>query len=661
MHQRERSQLLPPELGGQPEWPAQSSTHSSFSKSAPNLDKKQQSNPNGACAAAAGVGSFNVGSISLGGGIGVGGGGSTPTTPMYLGGSVAAMGSVGAGVAAGIPYYLLHTTTTNNNNKNLLLHNNNNNNCSINSSSNNNNNNNHISSNNNNNHNNNNNTHVKSSKTSPRLNGNHNNHNNNSNSSYHNNSGSSHRSNYGRARSQDYGLDHLPNQYNVTHLLSDSSETQELTPKIGCFHFLKSGTGTATGGGGATGAAAAAVADADARLGGGSLGNSPAVGRKKHSLDSQYVVAVQVTSPSPTAQVGGGGNNTYDRAFYRDLTKKLFASSERVNSKSSGDLTMYNSASRLTEARAVGEYDYDGYHHEDDDDDDDADVDGRFQRNASGSQFPRHCFFRQQQKQQQQEEHDEDEDEERQINSHCSSEHSSSTADNSGTSRTGVVPRKSSVTFQISARGAGGSNVEMPLSPQQTSIASISFATTNYSSSEEAAADDDIDEDRCQQQQRSDNDHDSGHRRLQGNSILYTRRMLDVQPHPDVIKMNEKFAELMQQEQQQLQLQQKLRQQQQQQHSSSGIGFKTLMSLFTRNSKKKYTKLFDNQLGNSGGGTLEAVCSRGIGSIAGFSAIDPYEASGGKAYGNGTSQGGRGNKRKCKKQQTQSCEQLERV
>lgn len=438
---------------------------------------------------------------------------------------------------------------------------------------------------------------------------------------------------------------------------------------MGCFHFLKSGTaaGTATGAGGG---AAAAIADADARLGGGSLGNSPAVGRKKLSLDSQFVVAVQVTTPSPTAQVGGGGgdggknnNNTYDRAFYRDLAKKLFASSERVNSKSSGDLTMYNSASRLTEARAVGEYDYDGYQHEEDDED--VDIDGRFQRNASGSQFPRHCFFRQQQEQQ--EEQDEDEDEERQINSHCSSEHSSSTADNSGTSRTGVVPRKSSVTFQISTRGGGGGNVETPLSPQQTSIASISFATTNYSSSEEAAADDDIDDIDEQQRSDNDNDDDSGHHRLQqGNSIMYTRRMLDVQPHPDVIKMNEKYAEQLQQQQLQLQQQQqqqlRQQQQQQQQHSSSGK-FKSLMSLFTRNSKKKYTKLFDHQLGHTAGGTLDAVGGRGSGSIAGFSAIDPYEASECyKANGNGNSRtGGRGGKRKCKKQQTQSCEQLERV
>ncbi|XP_051862931.1 uncharacterized protein LOC117570482 isoform X2 [Drosophila albomicans] len=111
MHQRERS-LLPPQLGGQaPEWPPQSSTHSSFSKSAPNLDKKQLT----PVAANGGammmvphtlVGSSNVGSIAVGsGGVGVGGGGggsgSAPTTPMYLGGSVAAIGAVGAGVATG--------------------------------------------------------------------------------------------------------------------------------------------------------------------------------------------------------------------------------------------------------------------------------------------------------------------------------------------------------------------------------------------------------------------------------------------------------------------------------------------------------------------------------------------------------------------------------
>ncbi|KAH8416455.1 hypothetical protein KR222_004790 [Zaprionus bogoriensis] len=703
MHQRERS-LLPPQLGGgQPEWPAQSSTHSSFSKSAPNLDKKQT---NGMTAA---LGSSNVGSISLGGGaggVGVGvGSGSTPTTPMYLGGSVAAIGAVGAGVAAGIPYYLLHTTNNNNNN----LHNNNSsNNCS--GSNYNNNHNSNTSSNHNNNNSNNNNHHktnannsnsnhnnIISSKASPRLNGNHSNHNNNSNhnNSNHNNSNTHSSSSsscntaqrtpansnsiYGRARSQDYGLDHLPpSQYNVTHLLSDcdSGETDQLTPKLGCFPFLKSSAAAAGGAGGA------------ARLGG-SLGNSPAVGRKKLSLDSQCVqlppVTLTLVQPAtPTLPASSGGNNTYDRAFYRDMEKKLFASSERVNSKSSGDLTMYNSSTRLDYEYRL--HDADGAGCIDDDDvdyaeDDDALEDGRFQRNASGSQFPRHCFFRQQQEDQVQGQDEEQEQEqERHINSHCSSEHSSSTADNSAIStgsqlRPGNLStsRKSFVTFQISgapesaagggvAAGSGSVGVESPQSPQQTSIASISFATTNYSSSE---AGDDNDDDADERYNRhsdndNDNDDDDDRNRLQGNSIMYTRRMLDVQPHPDVIKMKEKYAVLLQQQQlqQQQQQHQQQQQQQQQQHSSSGIKFKALMNLFTRSSKKKYTKLFDNQCGGVG---TEAAAGRGNigssnGSIAGFGAIDPYELSGSR----GTSRG-RGAKRKCKKPQTQSCEQLERV
>ncbi|XP_032295529.1 mitogen-activated protein kinase kinase kinase isoform X1 [Drosophila virilis] len=675
MHQRERS-LLPPQLGGQPEWPAQSSTHSSFSKSAPNLDKKQL---NAAAAGTAGtaatalaattkssqlLGSSNVGSIA---------GGSTPTSPMYLGGSVAAMGAVGAGVATGMPYLILHTNNNNNNNN----HNNNINN-------NNNNNSNHIFNNNNNNNHKTNTNSIISSNASPRLNGNHSNNNHNVANRKPANSI------YGRARSQDYGLDMPYSANNVVHLLSDdSSETDTLTPTTGCFHFLKS--------------SASAVAMAPVVGGssyGGSLGNSPAVGRKKLSLDSQFVQPVaQMTGATPAMIMSPlvpvsherGDNNTYDRAFYRDVTKKILASTDRVNSKSSGDLTMYSSATRLTEPRA--DYNYD---------DSEDGLESRFQRNASGSQFPRHCFFRQQpnsfdrdRDEDEQEQEREMEDEQRNINSHCSSEHSSSTVDTSAsvsqTRPNCSTSRKCSVTFQMNSP-----TFESPpphtiptatgdaQSQHQASIASISFGT-NYSSS-----DNDNDDDWNDHLNGSDNENDNdvhnadkdvaaattaqngGH--IHENCILHTRRMLDVQPHPDVIKMKKHLlAEQQRQDSKHTKKKQKLRympksksveapatalsssqlllqQPPPQQHSTSGIKIRSLMNLFTRGSKKKYTKLSDNQMAPTGSGS-------GSGSTAEFCAIDPYETE----LATGKSTTGRSTKRKSKKPQTQSCEQLERV
>ncbi|XP_034108077.1 mitogen-activated protein kinase kinase kinase-like isoform X1 [Drosophila albomicans] len=749
MHQRERS-LLPPQLGGQaPEWPPQSSTHSSFSKSAPNLDKKQLT----PVAANGGammmvphtlVGSSNVGSIAVGsGGVGVGGGGggsgSAPTTPMYLGGSVAAIGAVGAGVATGIPYLILHTK---NNNQNI------NNNSSNNSSSSNN----HINNKNNSsssNHNNNNNI-SNSSNNSNSINHNHNKTNNN-NSSNHN----SPRLNlnnvkrppassiYGRARSQDYGLDHMATSsppsshnnynhynhnhlnYNVSHLLSDdSSETDTLTPTTGCFHFLKSSAGVAIN-----------PDVANARLGG-SLGNSPAVGRKKLSLDSQQpttLVRTMQPSAAPTTliitpqQLGterSGDNNTYDRAFYRDVVKKILASSERVNSKSSGDLTMYNSSTRLTEQRLGVPYDYD-YDYEDAEEA----HEGRFQRNASGSQFPRHCFFREQQQEtttttttpQRNANDDEDEEEvesEEQDQRHMHSHSSSSTIDTSASASASVTAstsmasqmrattRKGSVTFQMGGSGGGVGAVvpvELP-SPSlsqstslshsqrhQTSIASISFAT-NYSSSDNDDNDNDSDDEApTMAHNYDDNDDDNdgggilkdavddgqnGALILDKNCIMHTRNMLDVQPHPDVIKMKKSLYAAEQQRQHKkqknrkkqphlrslaksksmdadgndkLQLQQSQNEQQQQHHSTSGIKFKSLMNLFTRNSKKKYTKL-----GNVGRGV-------GSGSNAEFYAIDPYDAELLPASATDVAAiTTTGAKRKSKKPQTQSCEQLER-
>ncbi|XP_023164276.2 mitogen-activated protein kinase kinase kinase-like isoform X2 [Drosophila hydei] len=669
MHQRERS-LLPPQLGGQPEWPAQSSTHSSFSKSAPNLDKKLNAAAAAAAAGTAGtggttptaataamstqlLGSSNVGSIA---------GGSTPTSPMYLGGSVAAIGAVGAGVATGMPYLILHTNNNNNNNNS-----------------------NHIYNNNNNNHHKTNTNNIMSSNASPRLNGNHNNNNNSHNNSNKNIANRTPATNiFGRARSQDYGLDLPHSGNNVIHLLpDDSSESDTLTPTTGCFHFLKSSAST--------------VAMAPIVCGspyGGSLGNSPAVGRKKLSLDSQFVQpgGIQLTpamSPlvaPPTLE--RGDNNTYDRAFYRGLEKKILASSDRVNSKSSGDLTMYNSATRLTEPRTETAEDA---------------LESRFQRNASGSQFPRHCFFRQQpnstegdndddddddddnddevrNQDSDQDQYDRDvEDEQRNINSHCSSEHSSSTVDTSAsqTRANCSTSRKSSVTFQMNSptfEMAPATPTATAANDVQTSIASISFST-NYSSSDNDSNDDDWHD----QLNRSDNDNDNNDvaqngARIHENCILQTRRMQDVQPHPDVVKMKEcLLAEQQRQDTKQTKKQkQKLRcitksksveapasalansqqlqqAQQPQQHSSSGK-IKSLINLFTRGSKKKYTKLSDQQMATAG--------SRS-GSIAEFGAIDPYETELPLASGKSTT--GRSAKRKSKKPQTQSCEQLERV
>ncbi|XP_017850431.1 LOW QUALITY PROTEIN: mitogen-activated protein kinase kinase kinase [Drosophila busckii] len=621
MHQRERSLLLPQLGGGQPEWPAQSSTHSSFSKSAPNLDKKQQQQlqpqPPTSLGIASTISSQLLGSPNVG---------TTPITPIaYLGGSVAAMGAVATTTTT-------TTITTTNNNNNTIPNNNNNNliikNNSINTSNNSN----------NNNINNNNNISNKSNKHSPRLNGNHNSSscsssNNNSSGSGSNNSrGLINRSIYGRARSQDYGLDHVPNVH-VLSISDDSSEADTLTPThTGCFTFLKPSVSSV----------AMMSSSSNTHVVGGSLGNSPAVGRKKLSLDSQTPAtatgagagaAVATTTAGaalqlPTSSIRNADNNTYDRAFYRDVVKKILASSERVNSKSSGDLTMYNSATRLTEPQHSRlEYE-------------DESLGSRFQRNASGSQFPRHCFFRQQPSGGENDEAAEqspDEEEQQQQQSFSQARGNS---------------RKSSVTFQMNSTDT---------SIQQASNASISFATS-YSSSE---SDDDDDDDAVNDVAAAaaaaagERVSDCEEVATQENSILQTRRMLDVQPHPDVIKMKTQLAA----EQQRLQQKQQQQQQQRLRHMTKSHSVEAppleqqqqppppltatraahkfrFMSLFSRGSKKKYTKLFEQQM-------------VGGGSVAEFSAIDPCETESKSAVG--------GHKRKSKKPQTQSCEQLERV
>ncbi|XP_017064377.1 mitogen-activated protein kinase kinase kinase isoform X2 [Drosophila eugracilis] len=611
MHQRERS-LLPSQLGGgQPEWPAQTSTHSSFSKSAPNLDKKQQQQNQQQVASLTpppGLGTLG-GSGSGGGGVG-----GTPTTPL---------------VYTGIPYLLTRpnnnnignckaitttiTTTTNNNSISA----NNNNQLNNNSTSNSNNNN---------------------SQTNPISQTNTvivlQNGRSNSNSS----TSQSPTKVYHRARSQEYGLDHphtyqQPSLYLVT---DDGSETDTVASPTGCFHFLKSGNSSS-----ASNQTSGAVYLQ--RLGG-SLGNSPAVGRKKHSLDSSGHHPPPISSNSlalPTQlPMRSDDNNTYDHAFYRDVFKKVsMASSERVNSKSSGDLTSYNSSTPLP-AR-------------DCDDAEEAFEGGRFQRNFSGSQFPRHCFFTRQEGDVDRDVVDVD------VESQDSEVEDEGQVPTNQMRQNSTTSRKSSVTFQ-SVSFEEPESVNTPpttaRSDLYTSSASISFATYRSASpslsstSTSASASASIASSGGEMIQ---NEVVNGYH-MQENLMLTARRMRDVQPHPDVIKMKEHLQAEQQRQHSKNQkkhrpkhitksmsteppVDEQYHQHDNPHHSAGSSKFRSLLNLFTR-SRKKYSKLSENNL--VGGSE--------------FSAIDPYQTD---LAMSGSS---RSLKRKGKKPQTQSCEQLER-
>ncbi|XP_030379312.1 mitogen-activated protein kinase kinase kinase isoform X2 [Scaptodrosophila lebanonensis] len=720
MHQRERS-LLRPTMGGQPEWSAQSSTHSSFSKSAPDLDKKaprQQLHPQ------------LPQTLQMGNTLRAG---STPTTPthgaMFVGGGVAAIGAVGAGVASGMPYILLHT----NNNSNSNGKNNSNN----------------INNNNNNNKTNNNinmsplsgaftstSASIAMSPTNavaPQLNGKYGNNNNHNTRNGSLNGGAAHylansphlhnqlagaphaihfhhtvvqhlQQQQTRARSHDHGLDHMQPSYNYgpstlappqPPLMSDdSSETDTLTPTTGCFHFLKSSASTAT--------IQPSTAEGGARGGCSSLNNSPAVGRKKHSLDSYLMCAGPeqleeplLSSSPPSSAVlptESGEHNTYDRAFYQQNFKKIFAHSsralntqfganERVSSKSSGDLTIYNSATQLTE---------ESYHNYDATEDD---LEGGHFQRRGGSQFTRECFFRQpldatgdepavgadNDKSSSDDDYDdadnadrEQQQQQRDLNSYCSSEYSS-TMETSGSLSLTAPPlpqtsRKSSVTFQMnsmdSTQNVSFASLEEQLpattataataiasdqNQQNTSTASISFVSY-YSDDDDAGL-------------------TNGYK-IQDNSILATRRMRDVQPHPDVIKMNKHL--LAEQRKQNSKKQKQMlkhlpksksveaangggqtnghpHRHQQQQPQQSTTKFKSLMNLLSRGSKKKYSKLSEKTLGGN------EVSASGE-NITDFHAVDPYDA---EAVHTKTT-GFASLRRRNKKPQTQSCEQLER-
>lgn len=619
-HQRERS-LLPSQLGGgQPEWPAQTSTHSSFSKSAPNLDKKQQQQQNQQQVASLtpppGLGNLGGSGGGVGGGGGGGGGvGGTSAAPLLYTGIpyLLTRPNNNIGNCKAITTTTITTTTTNNNNNSISANNNNQlNNNSTTSNSNNNNNNNPTS-------------HTNTIVVLQ-------NGRSNSNSS----TSQTPAKMYHRARSQEFGLDH-PHTYQPAPLYvvtDDSSETDTVASPTGCFPFLKSGNNSS-----ASNQASGAV---HLHRFGGSLGNSPAVGRKKHSLDSSGQHPPPISSNSlalPPTQLAlpSEDNNTYDHAFYRDVIKKMsMASIERVNSKSSGDLTMYNSSTRLTTPR-------------DCDDAEEAFEGGRFQRNFSGSQFPRHCFFTRQ------EGEVDVEVEEAELDSLEADGEDDSHAPINQMRQNSTTSRKSSVTFQsVSFEEPASVHTPPPTTARSdlyTSSASISFATyrsasPSLSSSSTTAS-------------ASASIASSGGEMIQGEAWT-ARRMVNVQPHSDVIKMKEDLRAV---EQRQHSKNQKKHRPKhitksksveapdegqnphphhhqdnpQHHHHHHHSRFRSLFNLFTR-SRKKYSKLAEHNL--MGGSD--------------FSAIDPYQTD--LAIGGSS----RSLKRKGKKPQTQSCEQLER-
>nr|XP_016942325.1 mitogen-activated protein kinase kinase kinase isoform X2 [Drosophila suzukii] len=619
-HQRERS-LLPSQLGGgQPEWPAQTSTHSSFSKSAPNLDKKQQQQQNQQQVASLtpppGLGNLGGSGGGVGGGGGGGGGvGGTSAAPLLYTGIpyLLTRPNNNIGNCKAITTTTITTTTTNNNNNSISANNNNQlNNNSTTSNSNNNNNNNPTS-------------HTNTIVVLQ-------NGRSNSNSS----TSQTPAKMYHRARSQEFGLDH-PHTYQPAPLYvvtDDSSETDTVASPTGCFPFLKSGNNSS-----ASNQASGAV---HLHRFGGSLGNSPAVGRKKHSLDSSGQHPPPISSNSlalPPTQLAlpSEDNNTYDHAFYRDVIKKMsMASIERVNSKSSGDLTMYNSSTRLTTPR-------------DCDDAEEAFEGGRFQRNFSGSQFPRHCFFTRQ------EGEVDVEVEEAELDSLEADGEDDSHAPINQMRQNSTTSRKSSVTFQsVSFEEPASVHTPPPTTARSdlyTSSASISFATyrsasPSLSSSSTTAS-------------ASASIASSGGEMIQGEAWT-ARRMVNVQPHSDVIKMKEDLRAVEQRQHSKNQKKQRPKHitksksveapdegQQphphhhqdnpQHHHHHHHSRFRSLFNLFTR-SRKKYSKLAEHNL--MGGSD--------------FSAIDPYQTD--LAIGGSS----RSLKRKGKKPQTQSCEQLER-
>ncbi|XP_018804193.1 PREDICTED: mitogen-activated protein kinase kinase kinase isoform X1 [Bactrocera latifrons] len=315
-----------------------------------------------------------------------------------------------------------------------------------------------------------------------------------------------------------------------------------------------------------------------------SLGNSPAVGRKKLSLDSELLAIERQqkhaqrqakmlpivmllsdfdkhapqsihhasNASSATNLINEPNDPTYDRAFYREIQKSLeeifslpapasrFGSqrSERLNSKSSGDLTKYNSTSQLTEDAADDESTY------------------RFQRNASGSQFPRQCFFRQPSNAGEAADDDgagtnashnasfRSYSGDEHFNSICSDQSSSIDTTNSA-----QTSRKSSVTFQLNSSASQtnscNSNDEQANSTIASANQSYSFSTTFNSTDTDATH---FHTDKTEQfansggatsQQISPHAAATSTTAMPKGSLLHDLKLQDVQPAPEVLRMKQ--------------------------------------------------------------------------------------------------------------------------
>lgn len=403
-----------------------------------------------------------------------------------------------------------------------------------------------------------------------------------------------------------------------------------------------------------------------------SLGNSPAIGRKKFSLDSRLSPLAKrqqlsYISPDISPLVGENpfitscsqqgslmlidsnpDNATYDRFFYTSLQKSLdeiFSTScvnhtkglsnspkvskaadkanywqktEPISSKSSVNLTMYSSTSQLTEDVEEIEDPESPYY--------------RFQRNGSGSQFPRHCFFRKpsnayEKAQLMQNYHQKPATQTPDNNSSFRSYHSNeepfnsfnsvdnSSQDNSLNSE--QTSRKSSVvTFHLNNSSNSSQNNSSILNSVEdyqnestnNSIQNHSFSFATYYSD-------------------SDNSrHIKDSPFTAENSIMAQRKLQDVQPDPEVIQMKQQLLQQqLLQQQQALSLPHKTKDKVKkckggknsqpsisslemgtQSHSSNSAKFKTLISFFslgtlTRSKKKSQKskssyKLFQNTL-----------------------------------------------------------------
>ncbi|XP_036345188.1 mitogen-activated protein kinase kinase kinase isoform X2 [Rhagoletis pomonella] len=313
-----------------------------------------------------------------------------------------------------------------------------------------------------------------------------------------------------------------------------------------------------------------------------SLGNSPAVGRKKLSLDSELSAIERIQkrvqqqqqtkmlpivmllsdfdelAPQPlhSTSVASSSTNlitkpndpTYDRAFYHEMQKSLeemfttvpagsrFGSqrTERLNSKSSGDLTKYSSTSRLTEEVIDSEPTY------------------RFQRNASGSQFPRQCFFRQPS-------NAGESVEDAPTQAHGGASQNASFRSNSGdehfnsicsdqsssidTTNSAQTSRKSSVTFQLNS-SASQSNSCASNDDQTNNAANHSFSfSTTFNSNDADVTHFHTDTEQFLSSATPETTPTTvaatTKASITKNSLLHGLKLQDVQPAPEVLRMQQ--------------------------------------------------------------------------------------------------------------------------